>query len=445
MAQLQVQQIECANCGAKIDIRCGLRSRTFACEYCGAVCQNDQVVSLQNQQEIKEKYAPKSFLKLGMKGHFLGREYQVVGRIRLMGKDYVDTWDWDEWFLMSDTGYPLWLQEDENGYTLFRVFVSDTFIDPYNLSDRYFINGEAYTVEESDFASIEFIEGELTWKSHPGETVSYVDLRKGINRFSIEYTTKEVQYLKGKTLKFEEIKEAFGDMVPEKAIKKAQAKQEKKDRKMHWGVIAGLMIVLGAFAALAGFSFVKDSGNVVFEGRNIVTVRRLGEFEFNFKDSSGKPMLFYIKKGPVMSFKFRTGSFPWSSNGNSRYRETGWWVSAELYKKAEEGKEDEFVTVINSGFWKADGIDEGESWYEESTSDTIFLKGIETGHNYYLKFTCGANDNVDKYYNYNIPFEIEVREGAWNPFPFKLYAFLIGGIPLLIIIIMLIIKYSNDD
>lgn len=445
MAELKIRQIECANCGAKIDIRCGLRSKTFACDYCGAVCQNNQVVSLQQQHGLKERFAPRSFLKLGMKGQFLGRTYQIVGRIRLSGRDLhdvLDVWDWDEWFMISETGFPLWLQEDENGYTLFRPYIADRYIDPYEISDRYFIENESFTVEESDYATVEYIEGELTWKSRPAETFSYVDLRKGIERFSIEYNSKEIQYLKGKVLKKQELEEAFGLKIQDKTIDKKISESEKKP--ISWKTVLALMGIFGAIALLGGYFFLKDSGDLALEHTAVVRVKRLGETEFIFTDVSGKPVTFTLKKGPLITVRFDSGNFPYGRYGSSLNREAGWWLTAELYEKGPNGL-DKHIRTINTDFWRAEGVDEGESWSESSLVDRTYLKGLKKGKEYYFKFAVGANQNMDKYYDNNIKLRMQIREGSWYPSPLLYYGWIVIIFPAFFLILFLIQNYSGDD
>ncbi|MFH2007892.1 MAG: DUF4178 domain-containing protein [bacterium] len=207
---LPVRQIDCNGCGAKVDIRTGLRMKTFVCEYCGSVCDGDKVVAVQKAADAREKYKPWSHLRLGMKAQLLGHEYQLVGRIRVKEKD----WWWDEWFLMSSNGFPLFLQEDEGEFSIFRVYYPTKPVNPRELEEGDKIkldkDGEKMKVREKGKAKLEFIEGELTWQAKPGEKFKYLDGRRDKQRFSIEWNRDEVQFLRGESRKAEKIYELFG-------------------------------------------------------------------------------------------------------------------------------------------------------------------------------------------------------------------------------------------
>ncbi len=211
---LEAQQIDCKGCGAKVDIHTGMRMKTFTCEYCGSVCDNEKVVAVQNAQEAREKYKPWSHLRLGMKAPLLGKEYQSVGRIRAEEKD----WHWDEWFLMSETGFPIYLQEDEGEFVIFRVFYPTMPVDPRELDEGDKVKldkkGTKMKVKERGKAKIAFIEGELTWGAKPGEKFKYLDGRKKDMRFSVEWSKSELQYLRGERRSAKKIYKLFGITEP---------------------------------------------------------------------------------------------------------------------------------------------------------------------------------------------------------------------------------------
>jgi Domain of unknown function (DUF4178) len=440
LAELQVNQVECVNCGAKIDIRTGLRMKTFCCEYCGAVCEDDQVVALQNQQELKEKFRPMSFLSLGMKGVFLDQEYQLVGRIRLVGSDDEESWFWDEWFLMSPTGFPLWLVEDENGYTLFRRHVATNFIDPYSPSDTFIIDSKSYKTQERGLATLSFLEGELTWKARPQEVVNYIDLINKDERFSIEYTAKEIQYLRGQKLSINDLKIAFKDQMPPELAAAKEVAPKKEKRKTSWWVLAGIMAILGIIAAVGSYKL-SSFGTVVFNKTLSKSVKLDSgrEHEFKYVNLSGKPRTFEVKKGPMVAFKFTSSYFPY---GSSRNKESGWWLSASLFQVggAKDGS-DKLITVINADFWRAEGYDEGQ-WSESKMTDTTYIKGLKVGKKYYFEFTSGTNRSNGRDYSSVTRFSTKIIDNAWNPKPIRWFGFGLLGLGIIIMFILAAIKNS---
>jgi len=211
---LAAQQIDCRGCGAKIDIHTGLRMKTFACEYCGSVCDNEKVVAVQDAANSREQNKPWSHLRLGMQAKLLGQDYQIVGRIRVKEKD----WGWDEWFLMSETGFPIFLQEDEGEFSIFRVFYPTQPVDPRDLyeGDKVKLDkkGTKMKVKERGKAKLSFIEGELTWAAKPGEKFKYLDGKGGDSRFSVEWNKDEIQFLRGEYRSAKKIYSLFGITEP---------------------------------------------------------------------------------------------------------------------------------------------------------------------------------------------------------------------------------------
>ena len=77
---MDAQQIDCRGCGAKVDVHAGLRTKTFVCEYCGSVCDNEKVVAVQDMQAKREEFKPWSHLRLGMTAEFLGHRRHIPRR-----------------------------------------------------------------------------------------------------------------------------------------------------------------------------------------------------------------------------------------------------------------------------------------------------------------------------------------------------------------------------
>ncbi|MGM0596653.1 MAG: DUF4178 domain-containing protein [Myxococcota bacterium] len=442
MSELNVKQVECVNCGAKIDIRSGLRMKTFACDYCGSVCENDEVRYIQDQHALKQKFAPMSFLKLGLKANFLGSEYQIVGRVRYTGGEYesTETWVWDDWFLISPTGFPLWISEDETGFYLTKIHNPSTFHDPYTFSSNYFVDGKQYKVEDRAFSTLEYIEGELTWRAVPGEVVNYIEAINGDSIFTIEYSDSEVQYYTGEKLSLAQLKEAFGKNVVDASM--VQQKKEKKPEKpVPWlkiGIVAFIVAAISFFIFLT----LKQSGNEVFRGTvpGRVYVRgSLRTTKFTITDKKTKEKTFQITKGNLTRFTFKSGDFPYH---RSSVKEVGWWVSGDLYEVNPKG-DDKYITTVNVDFWKAHGYEDTEHWHESKKTESVYLKDLEKGKVYYFKFTAGANKTNAKRYNRNIKLAMIVRQNVWYPKPFLYLAIVLGSIGGIILIIFIAIK--NDD
>ncbi len=441
MSLKPIGQIQCPNCGAKLDIKTGLRARTFACEYCGSVLEpSGEIVALQDQHDIKEKYRPQSFIKLGMTAKFLGHEYQVVGRIRVEGSDPVETWYWDEWFLMSEQGFPLWLTEDAGSFSLMRVFVPTTFINPYyNLefpasfqdAKDYILgdvkqtirpdpNGPLYDAEDFGIARIVFLEGEFTWKAKPSEELIYFDYRKGKKRFSMEISRNEIQLIRGKVLTEKQVRSAFGLPASASESKNTDAKKKKSRKKKGVSgivvltglIISVLLLVLAGWATTTGDLLYKVDANMVISPEAMLTKSQKDLFKPTLK---GEPETFEVKDVSSV-YKLNLSTTKWSLPSE-------WDLSVSLWELTPNNKKIR-LSVFWTTFWQE--YDEGQ--LERHLSDTFYFRGLKKGRKYFLTFSAEASRSNAQTINSLRPITVTIYKDAWYPYPFAIF----GGLGLLI-------------
>jgi len=397
---------------------------TFVCEYCGSVCENEQVVALQNQKKIKQEYAPLSFLKLGVKGNFLGREYQVVGRIRYESADEEDTWFWDEWFLMSPTGYPLWIQEDENGFTLLRRYIPDEFYEFSASVNVIRLKNKTFELVESGWAKAIFLEGEFTWKAKPGEMTTYFDYIRNNETLTVEISENEIQLFSGKKLDIADLKTAF----PNDSIEYSEEKTKKITKKANYRFIAILFFIFG-FLGVFILTYTKSIGVTVFNDDVKIYVSQ-SENEYEYKDLSGKTKTFKLDHDSIVRFNFSSSSVAYPLNIRSyTEKEAGWWCVLNLYRK----QKDNFVlsASVPADFWKAEGYDEGY-WSEEKYNDEKEIK-MKKGE-YKLVLEYGSNLKYGILPSY-ITLKLKIKKDVWftDPYLPVLIAYFILGIIFLIV------------
>ena len=203
---LEVRQIHCPNCGAPLDILNARRSKTVVCGSCRSQIHLTDptfriVADLTNQRA-----APRTPIGLGMYGEFKGRRWQVIGRVRYREEGVF----WDEWLLMTDEGEFLWLTEGEEGFTLYDPIVPSQPIDPDRVLLFVTVDGVSYPVRARGTGTIDFLEGELTWKATVGDRVRYLDAQLGQTKFAIEWTPTEIEYFRGEKLAANVVRQAFG-------------------------------------------------------------------------------------------------------------------------------------------------------------------------------------------------------------------------------------------
>ncbi len=424
---LEAQQVDCRGCGAKIDIHAGLRTKTFVCEYCGSVCDNEKVVAVQDMQAKRKEFKPWSHLRLGMKAQFLGREYQIIGRIRAKEQ----TWWWDEWFMLSETGFPLWLQEGEGGFTIFRVFYPTYPINPWNVGSFVKLDntGGNAQVRERGSGTIAFIEGELTWNALPGETFNYIECYRGPVRYSIEYSEKEIQYLRGETRDSQKIYDKFGikEQVPPpltfdddddddddwetertyQPTAAATGESAPKKKGSSGVVLLVAMTVLGLVLLLTSGIVTGTSKHVKSYTFKARAATSSGDGVL-LTDDNGKPIKLKLPK-TTGAYELRLAASPTGRKGwRGGYC---WWTQvvflkerpkAELkklkeYLKKEGEKIDQWtrfekVHEVNAWFGRYWGIDEGERWNENSFVKQHYFRTDDPGPYYIRVYTNNCKD-----------------------------------------------------
>ena len=422
---LQATQIDCKGCGAKIDIHAGLRSRTFVCEYCGSVNEGGQVTAVQDMQAKREQYKPWSHLRLGMRATLLGHEYQIIGRMRAQEK----YWWWDEWLLYSETGFPIWLQEGEGGFTIFRVFYPTFPINPWTAGSFIKLDnkGGNAQVKERGYGEIVFLEGEFTWSAKPGERFQYLEAYRGKTRYSIEYTEQEIQYLRGEPRDPAWVYQQFGIQEPPpppltfdgpdedddadawdedsdeiSAVSTPAQPLSSNSKVILWvALLAGIGLL---FFSLIGAGRGKLVKSVTFRAR---AASSPGDGVL-VTDANGKPIPFKLKKG-AGAYELRLASSPLRSSGG--WGGYCWWSQVDFLKEIppdrlkklkaylkEEGEPMDnwlrYETVHRVGVWfgKYWGIDEGERWTEKHYVRSHYFQTKDPGP-YYLRVYTGNCSN----------------------------------------------------
>ena len=427
---MQAQQVDCRGCGAKVDIHAGLRTKTFVCEYCGSVCEGDKVLAVQDMQAKREEFKPWSHLRLGMTAEFLGHEYQLIGRVRVREK----SWWWDEWFMYSKTGFPLWLQEGEGGFTVFRVFYPTYPINPATAGSFVKLDnkGGNAQVRERGSGTIAFIEGELTWTAIPGETFNYLECFQGKTRYSIEYNDQEIQYLRGETRDSKKIYEKFAiqEKVPkpltfdddddddddweDESSYPAYAGEEVKPIGTGSKIIFLVMFLLGlGLVVMAGVTsgLSKHFKSYTFKAG----VATSGDSGVLLRDHKGSPVALKLPSS-LGAYELRLASSPTGQKGwHGGYC---WWTQVDFLKERpksqlkaiekdlkEEGEKlDQWakyqvVHRVSVWFGKYWGIDEGERWSENDFVRQHFFRTRDRGPYYLRVYANNCSDYASRSMN----------------------------------------------
>ena len=180
-----VKSINCTNCGAGLPVLGGGRVVTQVCGYCGARLDANDAYAVLSVNLGMER--PASPFRLGMTGLIDGVEFTIIGTMGLVERYNGKEWRWVDHMLYSPTHGYGWITL-EDGHTLLTRKVRDWPSGPFLTLDaveraeaRPSVSwrGETFTYYDSSEWSVDFVEGEFTWRPEKGATGSSVTLMPG--------------------------------------------------------------------------------------------------------------------------------------------------------------------------------------------------------------------------------------------------------------------------
>jgi hypothetical protein len=203
------QSFECPSCGAPMK-QSTPAARTLVCAHCGQTSHlNAESLEAVGDQHLLIDYG--SRLAIGQTGRYFGREFMVLGRLRI---DYEDGF-WDEWYIQFlDNGETGWIQEDDGSFVLFteagrlrqRLNLDGvkvgSFVPLTTDMDKVFITSKSK-------ASVNGGEGELPFRIIPGQQADFVDGILDGEVISVELLAEDNVLFRGKPLELEELELSY--------------------------------------------------------------------------------------------------------------------------------------------------------------------------------------------------------------------------------------------
>jgi hypothetical protein len=226
---LQVRQLNCPNCGAPLNVQ-SMGSKQVVCPNCGSqIDLTRPPFSIMGNVGNRPEPTGTPF-QLGMQGTVGQDTYSVIGRIRYVdtgetypsvGGHYDDDDDddegsdiWDEWLLLSAQGAYRWFSDSEDvGLVLWYPFTPTVPVDPSTIVRGGTIDlgqGPA-RVRSRGSATINYLEGEMTWSARVGDRMNYAEaVARDNTMLSVEWTENEAEFYAGQRLDRETTEKAFG-------------------------------------------------------------------------------------------------------------------------------------------------------------------------------------------------------------------------------------------
>ncbi len=208
-----IQNIQCPQCAGQLVLQGGQQVLSITCQYCGSVLDtrdNFKVLS-----KFLTKKRPSFPFKLGMKSTWNNVEFILIGIVEYTQLDMWGSYPWIEGLLFSATHGYLWLIFENGHFVIGRESKKRASNEPKKLSqanifkDTLSLENVNYKIFEVGFASITYVEGELTWVAKAGDKLEYLDAISPPHLYCIEQNESEKEYFTGDYVTVSDVFKAF--------------------------------------------------------------------------------------------------------------------------------------------------------------------------------------------------------------------------------------------
>lgn len=348
-------------------------------------------------------------LRLGMKAHLGGKEYEITGRMVLATREEDEVYQWEEFQLLAASGDAAFLEFDEGRWKLLDQFVPREPLDPRELAvatkgSALTLDGARVTVTEKGWAEIRAAQGRFTFEARVGEKRYYLDARHLQSAYSVEWgedwKADDIEYYRGRPLSEREVYTLFN-------LYDALAALDARSGKRRSQLLFATLCLLLSLVSFIAWGVALTSGRKVHGGEvAIATVTDDGVRSAAIQLDPKQPLHRLVIYGQMT--------------------ETSAWVAGVL--EAPDGQE---LIGTQRDFWDESGYDEGY-WHESDLRAQTDFRVTQPGP-YHVRLYVEP-DNPSG--NYRIA-GYELRSGVTYPPYFLTYAivtlllailfYLIGG------------------
>ena len=177
--------MNCPNCGAELPGTVTL-AKMVACDYCeSTVLLEDDALRLAGEKGVMAE-EPSLFV-LGREIRYRRESWLPVGQARF---SYGTGW-WDEFWAVNGGGEGVWVSVDEGEIAVEMPYDIDVSLRPdrLRLGSNVTLNGERFTITETDSATCMALRGEFPEELHVGQTYDYWHLSGPMGRLvTLEYS-----------------------------------------------------------------------------------------------------------------------------------------------------------------------------------------------------------------------------------------------------------------
>lgn len=245
---LTLERKRCQACEKTVPFRSGSEAST--CPHCQSFLRVDSSAT-ELLADLRGKNRPHFPLKPGMQGMVRGAMVEVTGIMRFVEREEGQTYSSTEYFLRQPEGGILGLVRDDEGWWFKRPVLErpDTEVRSLGVGQSFTLRGDSWRVTEAGQAGdevLDWVEGEFTWVPRIGDSSSYVDAARGLNKLTIEWTDAELEISESQRIPESEVLQAFGLAAPREGL----SSWDESGGGFEWGPILSELLIIGAVVFL---------------------------------------------------------------------------------------------------------------------------------------------------------------------------------------------------
>lgn len=205
--QVSAASMGCPNCGGPLNLIAPDKAERVTCPNCDSLLDVNQG-NLRFLHALKKNANDQFVLSIGQKGTFKdGVEMIVIGAVvrsvTIEGTQYF----WHEYLLYNpQTGFR-WLVHSDNHWNYVEP-INPAEVVSYGNTATY--GGKTFKIFQDAPARVEYVKGEFYWRVETGETVRAVDYVKAPQMLSCETSPNEMNWSLGTYMTNAEVEKAFG-------------------------------------------------------------------------------------------------------------------------------------------------------------------------------------------------------------------------------------------
>jgi hypothetical protein len=369
--------VNCTQCGAPLEIHGGHRVRSLSCGSCGSVLDAKDEYKVVKQ--FSELHRPVLPLALGQQGRIKDVLFTIIGVVQY--RDF-EGYSWLEYQIFSPTHGYHWLEYSE-GHFVFSRRAREAPTMTVLQKSAFNAKGMTFKVYESYEASIDFVEGELTYVAQIGDMSSVTEGICPPFSFSRERTGEEEEYSFGEYLEPAAVYAAFGVTTKPRRPRGVHASQPyiakpwalNISRLSRWFAAIAIMLVLAIFAFGGG----QQRLHAKYNAQQLVDGVQTQQFSVSGRNSMMRLDL--------------------TANQDNSW---AWYDMTVL-------KDDAPHAALGKQISYYHGYEGGESWSEGSDSSNVYFTLAEPGnYRLYVEGSGGTGESAGQLKN--TPLTMELKE-----------------------------------